>query len=160
MKGEQMIERFIAHPLWRIQCVHDQTHGHVVTWSSGAAEQLEAMIFVNPLDHIYRAIRDSDGREMDVAAIDFARGRVLLWDNEKESTTEWLWFCQVKIVGLAVDRFITALNPPRRRRWLPQVRPVCKWHDLGVGAFWDGEKQRLYLLPLPCLGVLLDWGNA
>jgi phage N-6-adenine-methyltransferase len=34
-----------------------------------------------------------------------------------------------------------------------RVRPVCAWYDLWVGAFWDGERRRLYIFPLPCFGL-------
>jgi hypothetical protein len=40
-----------------------------------------------------------------------------------------------------------------------KIRPVCKWYDFWVGLFWDGSKRRLYILPLPCLGVCLDFGG-
>lgn len=39
------------------------------------------------------------------------------------------------------------------------VRPIFTWYDLWVGAFWDARKRRLYILPLPCLGLVLDFGE-
>ncbi len=29
--------------------------------------------------------------------------------------------------------------------------------DLWVGAYWDRAKRRLYLLPLPMIGIVLSW---
>lgn len=37
-----------------------------------------------------------------------------------------------------------------------RVRPIFAWYDLWVGAFYDREKRRLYVLPLPCLGIVID----
>lgn len=34
------------------------------------------------------------------------------------------------------------------------------WYDLWVGAFWDRQKKRLYILPLPCLGVVIHFGKG
>jgi hypothetical protein len=40
-----------------------------------------------------------------------------------------------------------------------RVRPLFAWYDLWVGAFWDRGNRRLYILPLPCLGVVIDFGE-
>lgn len=37
-----------------------------------------------------------------------------------------------------------------------RIRPMFAWDDLWVGAFWDGQKRRLYVFPLPCLGVRIE----
>ncbi len=29
--------------------------------------------------------------------------------------------------------------------------------DLWVGAYWDRTKRRLYILPLPTIGIVLSW---
>jgi hypothetical protein len=41
-----------------------------------------------------------------------------------------------------------------------KIRPVLAWYDLWVGAYWDARKRRLYLLPVPCLGLVLDFGES
>lgn len=45
----------------------------------------------------------------------------------------------------------------RRTHWLPTVSLIVEWRDFWVGAFVDTAKCRLYLLPVPCLGVVLQW---
>ena len=37
------------------------------------------------------------------------------------------------------------------------VRPIFAWYDLWVGAYWDRAGRRLYVLPLPCLGVVIQF---
>lgn len=37
------------------------------------------------------------------------------------------------------------------------IKPLFAWYDLWVGAFWDGRKRRLYVLPLPCIGVVIQF---
>lgn len=40
------------------------------------------------------------------------------------------------------------------------IRPIFAWYDLWIGAYWDRSNRRLYLLPLPCAGVMIDFGAA
>lgn len=40
-----------------------------------------------------------------------------------------------------------------------RVRPIFAWYDLWVGAFWDRAKRRLYIFPVPCLGVVFEFGD-
>lgn len=37
------------------------------------------------------------------------------------------------------------------------IKPIFAWYDMWVGAFWDGQKRRLYILPLPCIGIVIDF---
>lgn len=39
------------------------------------------------------------------------------------------------------------------------VRPIFALYDVWVGVFWDARKRRLYILPLPCIGIVLDFGG-
>lgn len=41
-------------------------------------------------------------------------------------------------------------SPPRRWRF------IFAWYDLWVGVFWDRTKRKLYILPLPCIGIVID----
>ena len=38
-----------------------------------------------------------------------------------------------------------------------RIRFVREWCDLRVGVFWDRKKRWLYVLPVPCLGLRLEW---
>lgn len=38
------------------------------------------------------------------------------------------------------------------------VKPIFAWYDLWVGVFWDAKKRRLYIFPLPCIGIVLQFG--
>lgn len=38
-----------------------------------------------------------------------------------------------------------------------KIRPIFAWYDLWVGAFWDRKQRKLYILPLPCIGVVVEF---
>lgn len=40
------------------------------------------------------------------------------------------------------------------------VRPIFAWYDLWLGCYWDRQKRRLYVLPVPCLGIVLDFAPS
>lgn len=73
------------------------------------------------------------------------------------------WLCLIVVcfgVGLAcgvLRRLITlGVDVILFIRW--NVRPVIAWYDCWIGVYWDRAKRRLYVLPLPCLGVVVDFG--
>jgi len=39
------------------------------------------------------------------------------------------------------------------------IKPIFAWYDLWVGAFWDRAKRKLYILPLPCVGVVIEFNQ-
>lgn len=41
-----------------------------------------------------------------------------------------------------------------------KVKPLFAWYDFWVGVFWDRHKRRLYVLPLPCIGLVFDFGRT
>ena len=38
-----------------------------------------------------------------------------------------------------------------------KIRPLFAWYDMWVGAYWDRDKRKLYILPLPCIGIVIEW---
>lgn len=40
------------------------------------------------------------------------------------------------------------------------IKPIFAWYDMWVGAFWDSAKRRLYILPLPCVGVVIQFRSS
>jgi len=41
-----------------------------------------------------------------------------------------------------------------------KVKPIFAWYDLWIGAYWDRKARKLYVLPLPCIGLVFDFGPA
>ncbi len=40
-----------------------------------------------------------------------------------------------------------------------RIRFFFAWYDLWIGAYWDRTNRCLYVLPLPCLGVVIQFGD-
>lgn len=40
-----------------------------------------------------------------------------------------------------------------------RVRPIAAWYDLWIGVYWDRQRRRLYVLPLPCVGIAIEFGR-
>lgn len=38
-----------------------------------------------------------------------------------------------------------------------RVRPVFAWYDIWVGVFVDTNKRRVYVFPVPMLGLVVDY---
>lgn len=38
-----------------------------------------------------------------------------------------------------------------------KIKPLFAWYDLWVGVFWDQHKRKLYVLPLPCIGIVIEF---
>lgn len=52
----------------------------------------------------------------------------------------------------ALARTIDTMLAIRRRR----VSFLFAWYDPWIGAYWDRQKRRLYILPLPCIGIVIN----
>jgi hypothetical protein len=38
-----------------------------------------------------------------------------------------------------------------------KAKLIFAWYDLWIGVFIDRAKRRVYILPLPCLGIVIDY---
>jgi hypothetical protein len=54
-------------------------------------------------------------------------------------------------------------NYPRRKRDTQPsgfpIRPMFAWYDMWIGAFYDKPRRRLYIFPIPCFGVRIEFGG-
>ena len=39
-----------------------------------------------------------------------------------------------------------------------KIYPIFAWYDLWIGLFIDTKKKRLYIFPIPCFGLVIEWG--
>jgi hypothetical protein len=39
---------------------------------------------------------------------------------------------------------------------MKRIKLLFAWYDLWVGLFWDSKKRKLYIFPVPMLGVVID----
>lgn len=39
-----------------------------------------------------------------------------------------------------------------------RVKPIFAWYDFWVGVYIDRANKRIYVLPLPMLGIVIEWG--
>ena len=37
-----------------------------------------------------------------------------------------------------------------------RVKPVFKWFDFWVGLYYDTKRKRLYILPVPMVGIYIE----
>lgn len=40
-----------------------------------------------------------------------------------------------------------------------RVKPIFAWYDIWVGVFIDRAKKRLYFFPVPCFGIVIEFGG-
>lgn len=38
-----------------------------------------------------------------------------------------------------------------------KIRPLFAWYDLWIGLYWDRKGRKLYILPLPCIGIVIEF---
>jgi hypothetical protein len=39
-----------------------------------------------------------------------------------------------------------------------RITLLVAWYDIWIGLFIDRAKRRAYLFPLPCVGLIYNWG--
>lgn len=52
------------------------------------------------------------------------------------------------------------VNHAAHSRWhyqLTRIKFIFAWYDFWVGIYWDQKNHRLYFLPLPMLGIMLEF---
>jgi hypothetical protein len=40
-----------------------------------------------------------------------------------------------------------------------KIYPIFAWYDLWIGLFIDAKKKRLYIFPIPCFGLVIEWNE-
>lgn len=40
-----------------------------------------------------------------------------------------------------------------------KIRPIFAWYDLWIGVFIDMSKKRVYVFPIPCFGLVIDYSK-
>lgn len=46
---------------------------------------------------------------------------------------------------------------PREEDGVMKVKLIFAWYDLWIGVFIDRAKRRVYILPLPCIGIIVEY---
>jgi len=37
-----------------------------------------------------------------------------------------------------------------------KIRPIFAWYDLWIGVFIDAPKRRIYVFPIPMIGIVFE----
>jgi hypothetical protein len=37
------------------------------------------------------------------------------------------------------------------------IKLLLAWYDIWVGVFWDRQRRKVYILPLPCIGIVVEY---
>ena len=40
-----------------------------------------------------------------------------------------------------------------------KIRLINAWYDFWIGLYWDRAKRRLYVFPIPMVGLLFDFNR-
>ena len=38
-----------------------------------------------------------------------------------------------------------------------KIKPIFAWYDFWVGMFWDRKSKKLYIFPIPMVGIVVDF---
>lgn len=45
-----------------------------------------------------------------------------------------------------------------RKGWREvSIKLIFAWYDFWVGLFWDAKKRRLYVFPVPMIGIVMQF---
>jgi len=44
----------------------------------------------------------------------------------------------------------------KKRAKRMSIRPIFAWYDIWIGVFVDRPKRRIYIFPIPCVGVVIQ----
>lgn len=54
-----------------------------------------------------------------------------------------------------------SVDESRGRQWHDsqswKMVPMFAWYDFWIGLFWDQQKKRLYIFPIPMLGICIHF---
>lgn len=54
---------------------------------------------------------------------------------------------------------LTILSVRRILLNLTRVNLIVAWYDFWIGIFWDRAKRRLYILPIPMIGIMIEFSK-
>ncbi len=37
------------------------------------------------------------------------------------------------------------------------IKPLFAWYDVWIGFYWDRKARKLYILPIPCVGLVFSF---
>jgi hypothetical protein len=46
---------------------------------------------------------------------------------------------------------------PVKPKKVRRVKLIFAWYDFWVGLFWDKKKRWLYIFPIPCFGLVIQF---
>lgn len=77
------------------------------------------------------------------------------WNDPRKLAAFWA------AQGILLAAFLAgaALAMGIRALWVRgwRVWPLFAWYDLWVGVYVDVQRSRIYVLPVPCCGMVISW---
>jgi hypothetical protein len=67
--------------------------------------------------------------------------------------------CQHFAAGQKMPSLLTILSVRRILLNLTRVNLIVAWYDFWIGIFWDRAKRRLYILPIPMIGIMIEFSK-
>lgn len=73
-----------------------------------------------------------------------AMGKLISWFKRRDI---------IEVIAIDCDKDTISFRKPK---W--HVKLVVAWHYFLVGVFVDREKYKVYVFPIPCVGIVVFWG--